>query len=103
MGRRLSFSLYLSLRTKSSGNPGRVQKNKYKKEHHRTGLSPIYRNLTASVALTVEMPAMKYIMATGSNVNNTGTFLARPSATQTNVRRTNKMGKSLDRRRFFYV
>jgi hypothetical protein len=30
-------------------------------------------------------------MATGSNVNNTGTFLARPSATQTNVRRTNKM------------
>jgi hypothetical protein len=41
-------------------------------------------------------------MATGSNVNNTGTFLARPSATQTNVRRTNKMGKSLDRRRFSF-
>jgi hypothetical protein len=47
------------------------------------------------------MPAMKYIMATGSNVNNTGTFLARPSANQ---RQTNKQdGKSLDRRRFFYV
>ncbi len=40
------------------------------------------------------MTATKYIMATGSNVNNTGTFLARPSATDTpttNVRRTNKM------------
>lgn len=48
---------------------------------------------------------MKYIMAAGSNVNNTGTFLARPSATdtQTNVRRTNKMGKSLDRRRFSFT